>query len=200
MSTDAVVGGARDGARGHDGGMSTPTCSVHPTPIGRALIVMSDAGLAALQLLDGPHDDALAHISAALHAVPVPDAGPAAAVASQLDEYFAGARREFDVAVDWWFADGFTRRALQAVQEIPYGETASYGEIAVHAGSPGAHRAVGSACARTAVSLVVPAHRVVRSDGSVGEYGARPQAKRFLLDLEARVSGRGDHTRIAAGV
>lgn len=171
--------------------MSSPTYTVHPTPVGSALIVMTDAGLASLQLLDGPDDDALVEIGLALRAVPVPDDGPAAGVAAQLDEYFAGDRRDFDVAIDWWFAEGFTKRALQAVQEIPYGETASYGEIAVHAGSPGAHRAVGSACARTAISLVLPAHRVVRSDGSIGEYGGRPETKRFLLDLEDRVAASG---------
>lgn len=171
-------------ADGHDGAMTSPTYSVHPTPIGPALIVMTDAGLAALQLLDGPHDDVLAELSLALRAVPVPDADAGAAVRDQLDEYFAGERHEFEVPIDWWFAEGFTLRALQAVQEIPYGETASYGEIAVHAGSPGAHRAVGSACARTAISIVVPAHRVVRSDGSIGEYGGHPEAKRYLLALE----------------
>ncbi|MDQ1131188.1 methylated-DNA--[protein]-cysteine S-methyltransferase [Microbacterium sp. SORGH_AS_0888] len=80
---------------------------------------------------------------------------------------------------------GFTRAALQAVRTIPYGQTASYAEVAALAGSPGAHRAVGSACAKTPFSIVVPAHRVVRADGSIGEYGGHPEVKRYLLDLEA---------------
>ncbi|MCT9821147.1 methylated-DNA--[protein]-cysteine S-methyltransferase [Microbacterium sp. W1N] len=168
--------------------MSSAAYSVHPTPIGQALIVTTDAGLAALHLLDGPHDAALAGIGLALHAVPREDPAATAAVAAQLDEYFAGDRRAFDLPIDWWFAEGFTRRALESVQSVPYGQTASYGEIAVLAGSPGAHRAVGSACARTAISIVVPAHRVVRADGSIGEYGGHPEVKRFLLDLEDRVA------------
>ena len=75
-------------------------------------------------------------------------------------------------------------RALTAVTEIPYGETASYGEVAALAGKPRAARAVGTACRTTPFSLVVPVHRVVRSDGSIGEYGGHPEVKEYLLDLE----------------
>jgi len=165
--------------------------SVHPTPIGEALIVASDQGLAFLDVLEvavGAVDRHLERISAQVHTAPVPDAGATATVAAQLDEYFDGARRSFDLPIDWTMVDGFTRRALEAVCTIPYGETASYGEVAILAGSPGAHRAAGSACARTPVSIVVPAHRVVRSDGSIGEYGGHPERKRFLLDLETRAA------------
>nr|WP_205827308.1 MGMT family protein [Microbacterium excoecariae] len=79
---------------------------------------------------------------------------------------------------------GFAAEALRLVAEIPYGETASYGEIAARAGRPRAARAVGTACRFTPITLVVPAHRVIRSDGSVGEYAGREDVKRFLLDLE----------------
>jgi methylated-DNA-[protein]-cysteine S-methyltransferase len=80
------------------------------------------------------------------------------------------------------------------VCEIPYGEVASYAEVAIAAGSPGANRAVGTACARTPISIVVPAHRVVRSDGSIGEYGGHPERKRYLLDLEERVAAGREKT------
>lgn len=166
--------------------MSETVFSVHPTPIGEALIVVSDQGLVALQVLDGPDDDALLELGHALGTFPSPDAEATASVAAQLDEYFTGVRRRFDLDLDWRLARGFTRVALEAVCEIPYGETASYGEIAITAGAPRAHRAVGTACARTPMSIVVPAHRVVRADGSIGQYGGRPEHKRFLLDLEAR--------------
>jgi len=169
--------------------MTSAAFSVHPTPIGEALIVVTDEGLAALHVLDGPHDDALTELSLALRAAPVEDAAATASVAGQLDEYFAGTRRDFDLRLDWRLARGFVRDALEAVCAIPYGETASYAEVAITAGSPGANRAVGTACARTPMSIVVPAHRVVRSDGSIGEYGGHPERKRHLLDLEARVSG-----------
>ncbi|AUG29106.1 MULTISPECIES: methylated-DNA--[protein]-cysteine S-methyltransferase [Microbacterium] len=169
---------------------STPAFSVHPTPIGEALIVVADGGLAFLDVLEGSPGQLERHleeISARLGAVLVPDDGPAADVVDQLDEYFAGHRRTFALPIDLGTVDGFARRALEAICEIPYAETASYGEVAVRAGSPGAHRAAGSACARTPISIVVPAHRVVRADGSIGEYGGHPERKRFLLDLEARV-------------
>ncbi len=159
--------------------------SVHPTPIGEALIVVTEAGLVALDIVDGPHDDALEGVSLALRALPREDAEATAAVATQLDEYFAGIRHDFDLPLDWRLASGFVRAALEAVCEIPYGETASYAEVAITAGSPGADRAVGTACARTPISLVVPVHRVVRSDGSIGEYGGHPERKRFLLDHES---------------
>ena len=107
---------------------------------------------------------------------------------TQLDEYFEGDRTRFTVPLDLSGYEGFIRTALEEMCEIPYGETVSYGELAVLAGAPGAARAAGSACARTPISVVIPAHRVVRSDGSLGEYGGRPEVKRFLLDLESEVA------------
>lgn len=166
--------------------MTSARHSVHPTPIGDALIVVTDAGLVSLDILDGMHDDALESVSLALRSVPQEDADATAAITTQLDEYFDGIRRDFDVPIDWQLVQGFVRAALECVCAIPFGETASYAEVAIAAGSPGAHRAVGSACARTPISIIVPAHRVVRADGSLGEYGGHPERKSFLLDLEAR--------------
>lgn len=158
--------------------------SVHPTPLGEALIVVTDAGLASLHVLHGAADAALTDLAHQHGVLAVADAGATASVTAELDAYFDGDLRAFETPIDWRLVDGFSRAALQAVYAIPYGETASYGEIAVTAGAPRAHRAVGSACARTPWSIVVPAHRVVRSDGSLGEYGGYPEHKRFLLELE----------------
>ncbi|WP_431801656.1 methylated-DNA--[protein]-cysteine S-methyltransferase [Microbacterium sp. bgisy203] len=164
--------------------------SVHPTPIGEALVVVTDAGLAVLEILEdhaGAAEGALERAALALRTAPEPDADATASVRTQLDEYFAGIRRRFEVPLDLRVG-GFVRAALDAVCEIPYGEVASYAEVAIAAGSPGANRAVGTACARTPISIIVPAHRVVRSDGSIGDYGGHPERKRHLLDLEARVT------------
>ena len=166
--------------------MTSAAYSVHPTPIGEALVVVTDEGLAALDILDGPPEHALAAVIMALHVMPHDDPSATDEVTTQLDEYFAGLRRSFDVPIDWGATRGFVRTALEAVCEIPYGETASYAEVAITAGSPGANRAVGTACARTPISIIVPAHRVVRSDGSIGEYGGHPERKRFLLEMETR--------------
>lgn len=157
---------------------------VHPSPIGEILIVAGPEGIVSLHPFDGPLDAELERVALELHDLPHPDDGAGGDVDRQLDEYFEGDRREFDVALDWRLAGGFRRAALEAIRAIPYGETAGYGEVAIAAGSPRAARAVGTACATTPFSIVVPVHRVVRADGSLGEYGGRPEVKRFLLDLE----------------
>ncbi|WP_243073774.1 methylated-DNA--[protein]-cysteine S-methyltransferase [Microbacterium sp. SS28] len=157
---------------------------VHPSPVGEILIVAGPEGIVTLHPFDGPLDAEIARVALQLHSVPVPDEEAGGDVDLQLDEYFEGERREFDVPLDWRLANGFRRAALEAVCDIPYGETAGYGEVAIAAGSPGAARAVGTACATTPFSIVVPVHRVVRADGSLGEYGGRPEVKQFLLDLE----------------
>ncbi|OBA60550.1 cysteine methyltransferase [Mycobacterium sp. 1100029.7] len=106
-------------------------------------------------------------------------------VARELDEYFAGRRHRFDVALDWSLSQGFRRTVLEHLNtDIGYGVTASYASLARLAGSPKAVRAVGTACATNPIPIVVPCHRVIRSDGAVGAYRGGPVAKRVLLDLE----------------
>ncbi|MDR6868900.1 methylated-DNA-[protein]-cysteine S-methyltransferase [Microbacterium resistens] len=161
-----------------------------PTPLGETLAVFSEEGLVAFDLPDAAELTTpwlLEDVSRRLQAIPEFAPGAADELHSLLDAYFEGEPVRFDdeIRFDWRLAEGFTRDALQAICEIPWGETASYGEIAVHAGSPGAARAVGTACRVTPLSIVVPVHRVVRADGSIGQYGAHPEHKRFLIDLEA---------------
>lgn len=168
----------------------SPRYRVHPSPIGDILIVTTDDGIVTLHPFDGPLHPELERVALRLRALPAPEDaddaadGVAAAAAAQLDEYFDGERRSFDLPLDWRLVRGFTRAALEAVCDIPYGETAGYGEVAIAAGTPRAARAVGTACATTPFSIVVPVHRVVRADGSLGEYGGRPEMKRFLVELE----------------
>ncbi|WP_194395913.1 methylated-DNA--[protein]-cysteine S-methyltransferase [Microbacterium atlanticum] len=162
-----------------------PRYRVHPSPVSDILIVATDDGIVTLHPFDGPLGAELERVALGLRALPVPDEGPVLEDAAlQLDEYFEGRRREFDLALDWQLVRGFTRAALQAVCDIPYGETASYGEVAIAAGVARAARAVGTACATTPFSIVVPVHRVVRADGSLGEYGGHPEVKRYLVELE----------------
>jgi methylated-DNA-[protein]-cysteine S-methyltransferase len=160
-----------------------------PTPFGDALVVYSDEGLVRFDLSESVDPSVpwlLEGVSARLHAVPVPDPGAADELAHLLDEYFAGSPVRFDehVPLDWRLIDGFHRDALQTIMTIEWGETMSYGEVAALAGSPGAARAVGTACRLTPFSVIVPVHRVVRADGTPGLYGAHPERKRYLLDLE----------------
>jgi methylated-DNA-[protein]-cysteine S-methyltransferase len=104
----------------------------------------------------------------------------------QLQEYFAGERREFDLPLDL-AGTPFQRRAWLALATIPYGTTISYGEQARRLDAPGSARAVGSANARNPVSIVLPCHRVVGADGRLTGYGGGIDAKRTLLEHEARV-------------
>jgi O-6-methylguanine DNA methyltransferase len=109
---------------------------------------------------------------------------PFAEVREQLREYFAGERTAFDdlpLALD---GAPFERRVWSALQEIPYGETASYGEIARHVGQPGAARAVGLANGRNPIAVIVPCHRVIGANGTLVGYGGGLERKRLLLELE----------------
>ncbi|GAA5032337.1 methylated-DNA--[protein]-cysteine S-methyltransferase [Microbacterium fluvii] len=165
---------------------------LHPSPIGDVLIVAGDSGIVTLHPLRTPLDDELRVLSHRVGGLITPDDTIATDATEQLDEYFAGRRREFDLELDWRLVRGFTLDALRAVQRIPYAELASYGDVAVDAGSPRASRAVGTACATTPFSIVVPVHRVVRADGSIGEYGGHPEIKRFLIDLELEAQAAGE--------
>ena len=105
-------------------------------------------------------------------------------VVEQLDAYFAGELRSFDVAVEMRGTD-FQRTVWRGLCDIPYGETWSYAELAAHIGRPTAVRAVGAANGRNPVSIIVPCHRVIGADGSLTGYGGGVDRKRALLDLES---------------
>lgn len=156
------------------------------TPVGRLTVIASDTGVrAVLWDRDGEAERTRA---AAAGAVPVAaaDHPVLAAAVAQLQEYFAGTRQQFDLPLDVVGTD-FQRDAWRALQTIPYGSTVSYGEQARRLGNPKAVRAVGAANGRNPVSIVVPCHRVVGSDGSLTGFAAGVDAKAWLLDHERRV-------------
>ena len=102
----------------------------------------------------------------------------------QLDEYFTGRRRTFDLSLDWRLTNGYRGEVLPVLRSITYGHTASYGDVAAMTGRPRAARAVGTACATNPMPVVVPCHRVIRSDGEMGGYLGGIEAKATLLALE----------------
>lgn len=104
-------------------------------------------------------------------------------VKRQLGEYFEGVRRVFNVPIDLRVA-GFAGKVLNVVASIPFGEVRSYRDVAVSVGSPKAYRAVGNAVARNPVPIIIPCHRVVKSDGSIGRYGGDENVKAWLLRHE----------------
>lgn len=154
------------------------------TPVGTLLLAATPKGLVRVAYDREDHGfvlERLAHDVSPriLHAPARLDV-----VAREIDEYFAGRRRAFDVPLDLQLSHGFRRAVLSHLPEIGYGKTASYAAIARAAGSPRAVRAVGSACANNPLPVVLPCHRVVRSDGTLGQYVGGVQAKETLLALE----------------
>jgi methylated-DNA-[protein]-cysteine S-methyltransferase len=106
------------------------------------------------------------------------------AVRRQLDEYFVGHRRSFDVPIDWRLVRGFRGEVLRAAARIPFGSVSSYREVATAAGSPNAYRAAGNALGSNPIPIVVPCHRVLHAGGGLGGYTGGLERKRFLLALE----------------
>ncbi len=154
------------------------------TPVGTLLLAATQAGLVRVAYAREGHDAVLQMLADRISPRVLRAPRRLDAVASQLEEYFAGRRTAFDLALDYRLASGFRRDVLPHLHEIAYGHTGSYAQVAIAAGSPQAVRAVGSACARNPLPVVVPCHRVIRSDGALGDYVGGPEAKRTLLAME----------------
>jgi methylated-DNA-[protein]-cysteine S-methyltransferase len=152
-------------------------------PVGTVQLAATQRGVCAVAI-----GESEAAFRARLGQGAAPDAAASqivARAAAQVAEYFAGRRRVFDAPLDLTAATAFDRRVLVAIAAIPYGETRTYGALARALGQPGAARAVGRACGRNPVPLLIPCHRVLRGDGGLGGYGAGgPRVKAALLALE----------------
>ncbi|MGH2941258.1 MAG: methylated-DNA--[protein]-cysteine S-methyltransferase [Solirubrobacteraceae bacterium] len=159
----------------------------HDSPIGRLLVGATDVGLVRVGLAAEDEDEVLEELARRVSVRVLGARSDSVTRARrQLDEYFGGRRIAFDVALDWRLARGFRREVLRATAQIPYGQTSSYREVATRAGSPGAVRAAGTALATNPLPIVVPCHRVLRSDGQLGAYRGGADAKAQLLALERR--------------
>lgn len=153
----------------------------HPSPLGRLLLAATDTGICGIYFEEHKHFKGMAGWtnpvaqSAASHHL--------AEAAKQLDEYFAGKRTTFDVALDL-SGTVFQRSVWEALMQIPFGKSVSYAQHAQGLGNPKALRAVGSAIGRNPVSIIVPCHRVIGSSGAITGYAGGVQRKEFLLALE----------------
>jgi methylated-DNA-[protein]-cysteine S-methyltransferase len=156
------------------------------SPIGPLLLAATDTGLVRVAFAREDHDAVLAVLAEKISPRILHVPARLDAAARELDEYFGGHRTRFDLPLDFRLAAGFRREVLRHLPAIDYGTTASYAMVARMAGNPGAVRAVGTACGRNPLPVVVPCHRVVRSDGSPGGYVGGPAAKESLLRLESR--------------
>jgi methylated-DNA-[protein]-cysteine S-methyltransferase len=155
------------------------------SPLGTLLLAASPAGLVRVAFAREDHDAVLAHLATVISPRILRSARRLDDPARQIDEYLAGGRRRFDVPVDLQLVSGFRRTVIEHLRDIAYGATESYATVAESTGSPRAVRAVGSACAHNPLPLVLPCHRVVRSDGTIGQYLGGAEAKRTLLTMEA---------------
>ena len=155
------------------------------SPVGTLLLAATDQGLVRVAYDREDHDHVLQGLSDRISPRILRAPRRLDQVARQLVEYFAGQRRDFVLQLDFRLAHGFRRAVLGHLMLINYGHTETYAEVAAAAGRARAVRAVGTACATNPMPVVVPCHRVLRSDGKLGGYIGGLEAKSALLSLES---------------
>jgi methylated-DNA-[protein]-cysteine S-methyltransferase len=155
------------------------------TPVGTLLLAATTIGLVRVAYDTEGHDTVLARLADVVSPRILLAPARLDAAARQLDEYFTRRRTAFEVPVDLRLAEGFRRNVIEHLRAIGYGQRESYATVAAAIGHPRAVRAVGTACAHNPLPVVIPCHRVVRSDGSTGQYVGGHLAKSTLLNLEA---------------
>ena len=155
------------------------------TPVGSLLLAATEKGLVRVAFATEDHARVLATLADRISPRVLKAPRRLDPAAREIDEYFGGHLRDFDLPLDFSLSRGFRRLVLSHLREIGYGKTTSYAALAATAGSPKAARAVGTACATNPIPVVVPCHRVVRGDGSIGQYAGGVEVKKALLALEA---------------
>jgi methylated-DNA-[protein]-cysteine S-methyltransferase len=203
---EALRRGARDAAR--DGGPSASaarrlaeraareglaevTYSPADSPFGELLLASTRQGLLRVAFPEEDVDSVLERISRSVSPRIVQAPAPLDRAKRELEEYFEGRRRSFELALDWSLVGGpFGRQVLRVTSEIPYGGVLSYREVATDAGSPRGSRAAGNALGSNPIPIVVPCHRVLHSGGGLGGYGGGLDRKRWLLELEGALTPR----------
>lgn len=171
-------------------GRGTAWYAALPTPIGRVLVAVTEAGLVRVSFRQTEAAFA-ADLRRRLDLEPMRSTARTATIVRQLRAYFAGDRRRFDVAVDLARVTPFQRRVLLATAEVPPGRVVSYGDIARRIGRPGGSRAVGQALGRNPIPIVIPCHRIVAAGGALGGYTGGLDVKRRLLRLEGALAACG---------
>jgi len=154
------------------------------TPVGTLLLAATEQGLVRVAYPREDHDAVLAKLGKAVSPRILRAPERLDEVCRQLEQYFGGGRTAFELPLDLRLSTGFRRAVLGHLAEIGYGTTESYAQVAVAAGSPKAVRAVGTACATNPLPVVLPCHRVLRSDGTARGYVGGPEARQTLLRLE----------------
>jgi methylated-DNA-[protein]-cysteine S-methyltransferase len=166
--------------------------AIESSSVGELLLAVTPRGLVRIAYLDRQRtDDVLTDLAARVSPRVIEAARPLDDVRRQLELYLGGRVASFDLTLDWSLVGPFGRDVLGRTAEIPYGEVATYGEVARSIGHPRAARAAGNALGRNPIPIVVPCHRVVPGSGKLGGYGGGQERKRFLLSLERGTEARG---------
>jgi len=158
------------------------------SPLGKLIVAVTPRGLVRIAYEREAEEDVLQELAAGVspRVLRLPERTDAAR--RELEGYFAGTIRRFDLPLDWSLVHGFAMGVLKATARVPFGHVATYGEMAASAGSPRAARAAGNALHINPIPIVVPCHRIVPASGGIGGYGGGEDRKRFLLDLEGALS------------
>jgi methylated-DNA-[protein]-cysteine S-methyltransferase len=172
-------------ARAEDEGLLDIAYRTLDTPVGTLLLAATRDGLVRIAYEREGHDEVLRDLAGKISPRILETPRRLDDVARELDEYFDGRRTAFDLPLDLRLSAGFRRSVLSYLPAIGYGETASYQSVAAAVDNPKAVRAVGSACATNPLPVVIPCHRVIRSDGQIGAYLGGPDIKHQLLEMEA---------------
>jgi methylated-DNA-[protein]-cysteine S-methyltransferase len=176
-------------ARAGEEGLLDVAYAIADSPFGSLLLASTESGLVRVGLPTQDENDLLQDLSERVSPRVLEAPARLDRARSELDEYFAGKRTQFDLTLDWRLSKDFRRRALRAVSRIPYGRTRTYTEVARSAGNERAVRAAGTACGTNPIPIVVPCHRVLRSGGGLGGYGGGLPMKEALLELEGSLDG-----------
>jgi methylated-DNA-[protein]-cysteine S-methyltransferase len=160
--------------------------ATYDSPVGLLVLAATPAGLVSVTFTDGEIDAALERLARIVSPRVLHSTRRLDEPRRELDEYFAGRRRTFELKLDRHLTRGFVRRVLDATARIPYGSVSTYGRVAAEAGSPRGSRAAGNALGANPIPIIVPCHRVLRSGGELGGYGGGPERKRVLLETERR--------------
>jgi methylated-DNA-[protein]-cysteine S-methyltransferase len=153
--------------------------------VGELLVAATPRGVVRISYLDWfSEDETLQDLAARVSPRVLEAPARLDALRRELDEYFAGGRRRFDVKTDRALLGPFQRKVLSRTSRIPYGKVSSYSQVAAATGSPRASRAAGNALARNPIPIVIPCHRVLRAGGGLGGYAGGLDRKTQLLELE----------------
>jgi methylated-DNA-[protein]-cysteine S-methyltransferase len=171
-------------------GLADVAYAPYDSPLGTGYIAATERGLVSVALPNRELDEFVEGLAARVSPRVLELPGRLDEARRELEQYFEGSRREFELELDWQLVRSeFSSRVLHETAKVPFGVTASYAEVAGRAGNPRAYRAAGSALGRNPIPLVVPCHRVLQSGGRLGEYGGGPQMKEWLLRMEGAIAG-----------